>query len=242
MHSHTFALIAAMLVLSITHLWAGRLHFDNPRRRRSWLSFAGGVSVTYVFLDLLPELAEAQEVLRERFAAIEFLEDHVYLVALVGLAGFYGIESFVRRRRRIESRADSSESDAVFWIHIASFSVYNALIGYLMVEREPYQEHLPAFVVAMGFHFLVTDYGLRSHHDEIYDRRGRWVLSAAIIIGTLFGIASQVSEAFVSVLAAFIAGGAILNVMKEELPKETTSRFRAFAMGVVIASVVLTIE
>lgn len=242
MNSMILELTAAMLVLAIVHLVAGRLQFDNPRRRRSWLSFAGGVSVTYVFLDLLPELAEAQGVLQERFAAMEFLEDHVYLVALFGLAGFYGVESYVRRRRRIDSRTSSSESDAVFWIHIASFAVYNALIGYLMVEREPYQEHLPAFVVAMGLHFLVTDYGLRNHHDEIYDRRGRWVLSAAIVIGTLFGMTAEVSEAFVSVLAAFIAGGAILNVMKEELPKETTSRFGAFAVGVVIASVLLTIE
>ncbi|HUP50696.1 MAG TPA: hypothetical protein VNA04_18120 [Thermoanaerobaculia bacterium] len=234
-------LAVAMIVLVVVHLLAGKLRFKTRKRRRAWLSAAGGISVTYVFLDLLPELAEGQEVLRDRFAGLAFLEDHVYLVALAGLAGFYGVEVFVRHRRKPESRAPTSEDDWVFWIHIASFAVYNALIGYLMVEREPYEEHLPAYTVAMSLHFLVTDYGLRDHHDAIYDRKGRWVLGGAIALGYLFGMLAQVSEALVSVVAAFVAGGAILNVMKEELPEERRGQFPAFASGVVVAAILLTV-
>ncbi len=37
----------------------------------------------------------------------------------------------------------------------------------------------------------------------------------------------------------FLAGGVILNVLKEELPKERASRFRAFAAGVVAYTLVL---
>ena len=48
---------------------------------------AGGLSVAYVFVHLLPELAEALEG-GERPA---FLESPVYLVALVGLAVLSGV-------------------------------------------------------------------------------------------------------------------------------------------------------
>ncbi|MDP9369024.1 MAG: hypothetical protein M3Q03_12220 [Chloroflexota bacterium] len=53
----------------------------------------GGVSAAYVFVHLLPDLSEAQETVAEaageRFSG---LENHVYLLALLGLATFYGIE------------------------------------------------------------------------------------------------------------------------------------------------------
>ena len=234
-------LTAAMLVLVAVHLTAGRLHVRDPLRRTSWLSFAGGVSVTYVFLELLPEMAEAQHVLAGEVAALEFLEHHVYLVALAGLAAFYGIETWVRNRRRSEVPA-SDESDSVFWIHIGAFAVYNVLVGYLMVEREPYEQHLPAYTIAMALHFVVTDFGLRSHHDTLWERKGRFVLAAAIAAGYALGLQAQVPEAFVSVIAAVVAGGAILHVMKEELPEENASRFAPFLAGVVIASILLAIR
>ena len=45
------------------------------------------------------------------------------------------------------------------------------------------------------------------------------------------GVAGDVSEAALAVLFAFLAGGVVLNVLKEELPEERQSRFWAFALG-----------
>ncbi len=61
---------------------------------------AGGVSVAYVLVHLLPELAEQQETLREAIAEpLGFVENHVYLVALFGLAVFYGLERLAESSR-----------------------------------------------------------------------------------------------------------------------------------------------
>lgn len=54
-------------------------------------------------------------------------------------------------------------------------------------------------------------------------------------IGAVF----EVREALIAVLVAFLAGGVILNVIKEELPKESESRWRVFAVGVVGYTIVL---
>ena len=83
----------------------------------------------------------------------------------------------------------------------------------------------------MGLHFAVTDFGLREHHKDAYGRVGRWMIAAAVLLGWAIGFAGDVSEATLAMILAFLAGGVILNVLKEELPEERESRFWAFAFG-----------
>ena len=42
------------------HLFGAKLRFLDETPRSRWLSAAGGVSVAYVFVHVLPELAEGQ--------------------------------------------------------------------------------------------------------------------------------------------------------------------------------------
>jgi len=237
------ALLAAGL--AIIHLYSGRMCFLDVLPRSRWLSAAGGVSVAYVFVHLLPDLAEEQETIREVTGeGLNFLEYHVYLVALVGLAVFYGLERSARvsrLRRRGAGEEDSTEA-GVFWLHVASFAGYNALIGYLLLHREePGFQSLILFAFAMGVHFVVNDYGLRTHHKSAYDRVGRWVLVAGILSGWVVGLFFEVSEAAIAVLFGFLAGGVIMNVLKEELPEERESRFWAFALGAAVYAVILLV-
>lgn len=148
------------------------------------------------------------------------------------------------RRSRAEGGGGRGGEDAtgagVFWLHTASFALYNALIGYLMLHREePGLGSLALFAFAMGVHFVVNDFGLREDHKGVYDRAGRWVLAAAIFAGWAVGILSEVSEAAIAVLFAFLAGGVVMNVLKEELPEERESRFWAFALGAALYAAIL---
>ncbi|HEV2109006.1 MAG TPA: hypothetical protein VGR16_12135 [Thermomicrobiales bacterium] len=228
----------AVFVLALTHLFAGKLRWLNEIPRSRWLSMASGVSVAYIFVHLLPELNEGQEVVKEKAGeALATLDHHVYLLALVGLVTFYGLErvaSTSRATRRAATDEDRT-TEGVFWLHVISFGLYNALIGYLLVHRDPENRGdvrgLILFAVAMALHFVVNDYGLREHHKTAYDRIGRWVLAAAIVLGWVIGLVFEVSEAALFVLLALIAGGVILNVLKEELPEERQSRFWAFGLG-----------
>ncbi|MHB0858842.1 MAG: hypothetical protein ACYC5M_14905 [Anaerolineae bacterium] len=53
------------------------------------------------------------------------------------------------------------------------------------------------------------------------------------------GVAFQVHEALVGVLFAFLSGGIILNILKEELPDERASSFGAFSLGALIYAALL---
>lgn len=219
----------------LVHLFAGKLRFLDVIPRSIWFSMAGGVSVAYVFLHIFPELQEAQERIGRGFP---WVERHVYLVSLFGLAVFYGLERTMKssQQRRGEKPGSgegaTTVSSGIFWLHILAFAVYNALIGYLLVHREQQDlRGLLLFSGAMALHFFVNDYGLRQDHKDSYRRIGRWLLAAAIVIGWIFGLATTVGGAATAVLFAFLAGGVVLNVLKEELPEERQSRFLPFAFG-----------
>ncbi len=237
----TTATAAAAAVLVLVHLFSDRLRFLHGLPRSSWLSLAGGMSVAYVFVHLLPELNEAQEAIeQEAGGLLSFTEDHVYLVALLGLALFYGLESAHRRgaEARIEPR--KPHSARVFWVAITSFGFYNILVGYLLLHR--YRQglrELLLFALAMALHLLVTDYGLKEDHHDRFIHMGRWILASALLVGVGVGAVAQLSDAVVGVLIGFLGGGVILNVMKEELPEEQESRFWAFAAGTVIYTGIL---
>jgi hypothetical protein len=231
------------IALALVHIFAGKLRFLEATPRSIWLSFASGVSVAYVFVHILPELSQAQETITEAVGeTLAFLEHHVYLLALLGLAIFYGLEraALVSRQRNQKAGKGDVTEIGVFWLHIVSFALYNALIGYLLLHREePGVLSLCFFFLAMALHFVVNDFGLRENHKHVYHKLGRWILAAAIIVGWGIGVGSELSPAAIALLFAFLAGGVILNVLKEELPEERQSRFWAFALGAGIYAVLL---
>jgi hypothetical protein len=99
------AFLAAM-GLAVVHLLAGKLRFLRGIPRSRWLSIAGGISVAYVFVHLLPELSQGQEVIvRAVSDGFAFLEHHVYLVALGGLISFYGLERAAQTSRQRQREA-----------------------------------------------------------------------------------------------------------------------------------------
>lgn len=221
--------VLAALALAVVHLLAGAITRGLGRVRSHWLSFAGGVSVAYVFVRLIPELAAArQEVAREFW-----VEEAIFAVGLAGLVVFYVLEHVARRSRSDSQRRDGEDCTppGVFWVHMVSFSIYNGLIGYLLVDRVSEHESIPLYTLALGLHFLVTDDGLRRHHRDRYHDRGRWILAAVILGGAALGHLVPVHDVALHLLAAFLAGGIILNVLKEEVPAERESRIGAFTLG-----------
>lgn len=240
--------LAAAVALALVHFFAERLTFLDRIPRSGWLSFGGGVSVAYVFVHLLPEVGAGGEAVAA-WLPLAFLEHHVYLVALSGFVAFYGLERLaVRSKDDPESaggggeaageRDRASSPSGVFWVHVGSFTVYNVLIGYTLHHREDFAS-LVLFTVAMALHFVVNDYGLREHHRRLYHDVGRWLVSAAVVTGTALAFVFPLGESLFSTVLAFLAGGIVLNVVKEELPEERRSRFSAFAAGAALYTTVL---
>jgi hypothetical protein len=119
--------------LALLHLFASTLKGPSWLPQRHWISLAGGISIAYIFLDVFPELAHAQEKIEHVGGWVEYLERHVYILALLGLALFCGLDKWALRSRahnQTMSEADHT-TIGVFWIHIAAFAIHNGILGYL---------------------------------------------------------------------------------------------------------------
>jgi hypothetical protein len=284
------------------------LHLAAPRIRKLPLvpetatgSFAGGLAVSYVFLHLLPEIAEGNEAIGKALTAVveptPLVDLAIFLVALAGFTAFYGLERLARRatsadtgRLAAATPADTSTEPApiagtsrataptsptrpstvrapgaraltgqpdeppasapvarepagVYWLHLSSFMVYNALITYTMPLRlRTGIGFAVLFTVAMGLHFVLTDRGLEKHYPRRFGLSGRLVLAGALLLGwAAAALVAPTSALLVALLTALLGGSILLNVFKEELPSGTRSSFPWFLTGLTVYAVLLAI-
>jgi zinc transporter ZupT len=241
------ALLSLLLTvgLALIHPFVGKMPLHRIMPRSHWLSLAGGVSIAFTFVFLLPELSSRQrDVQTSDHPIIVYLEHHVYLMALAGLIAFYALEHVAQRTREREDGpgAYAHAKHRVFWLHILAFAGYNAVIGYLLLRRS---EHgpgaaLPLFL-AMALHFMANDLSLREHYEEDYNRIGRWALAPGVLIGWVIAWVAVIPQATLALLFAFLAGGIILNALKEELPGERESHIGIFTLAAAIYAVMLVI-
>ena len=226
---------ALVIGLGLLHVYAGHLPISGTRFERHWASFGAGVSLAYVFVDVLPLLARHEMSLAPQgHGAGNGLIQSVYPIALAGLAAFYCLELIARRQRLTHSsnpQATSAE-DGVFWVHMAAFALYNGVLGYLLRETEDHGLFACLLLfVALALHFVVTSTSLRQHHQLLYDRYGRWLLAFTVVCGYLLGTQYMVEPTTIALLWAIVVGGLILNVFKDELPEHRNASMPAFLSG-----------
>lgn len=232
--------LAAILVL------AANINTLRGTPRSRWLSFAGGVAVTYVFLQLLPELTRAQQKMTEHHGSEHhgsgtWLRQHLlFLVSLAGAAALFGIERAAKRTKQMRKERGAEERSAawVFWLHAILMSVYVAFVAYLLFHREQPAE-VAVLGVVMALHFSGIAVGLAEDYASLYSTRGRWVLAAAVLAGGAYSYVATLPERVHHLVLSGLAGAVIFSVIKEEIPPEQQSRFWAVAAGIALAATLL---
>lgn len=240
--SPVLASLLTVAALAAVHLCAGATASLRHQWRPRALSAAAGVGVGYVFLELMPDLAERQDLIDTR-GFLPALEKHVYLLALIGLTVFFAVEVTSRRSRRRSRRSGTSEftANGAYWFSVLSFFVLNTSIGYAVASPgDEAVEPLWLFALAMGLHFLANDCALVEHHGERYERTGRWLLAGGLLAGWLIGMVPrfEIPPVALALVLAFIAGSTIFNILRNELPDtDRSADVVAFALGAAVYAV-----
>ncbi|MBW4621794.1 MAG: hypothetical protein KME17_20815 [Cyanosarcina radialis HA8281-LM2] len=257
-----------ILTLSVTcfHLFTGKLHWLKVISPKRWLSFSGGVAIAYVLVDILPSLSQDQQSIIQAGDAIasSFMRQ-VYVVTLVGLLAFYGLEilamesskshnsvsyltpalagkgkpisSFSTKLDRPD-RFSFNKVPKTFWLHLASSAISNVLFSYLLNHTAKTLDCLLLFV-ALTLHYLVVDRNLQRSQKVAYDRIGRWVLIGALWLGWTLRLIMPVGGVAIAFLKAFLAGGVILGVLTREIPERQESCFWSFVSGAAVYTTIL---
>jgi hypothetical protein len=234
-HPYTFA---AALLLASVYVFGHWLRFKS--RRQWWVSIAGGVSVSTIFIDLLPEISDRQAKFSTAAHHGEslFPEQAIYIAALVGFVLFYGLEYLVAA-----SASEDGKPGGIFSIfRIAAFAGYSSLIAYLLVHEEwDGARSLALYAMAMALHLLLVDYSLSGGHYGLYESHGRWILALAVLAGWSAGIFTSIPEQWLARITGFVSGGVIMNTLVVELPEGRGGRFWAFALAATAYALVLIV-
>ncbi len=229
-----FALTIFMAVLHI----ASPLLLRIPKRYQDAVtSFAGGTAIAYVFLHILPDLADGQVAFVNEvsidFIPAPLIASGIFLIALLGMLVFYGLESWVR--------VDTGPTQLAYISHVGAYAVLNVVITYTMPARvETGLDFALLFAVAFGLHFLLTDRNLAEAHPTRFSHLTRWILVGALFFGYLLAaVFPPTTELAVAIPVAFLSGSILTSVFREELPDAKVAKFGWFTFGVTVYAVLL---
>lgn len=238
------SLIIALLFAAI-FLFGGRLAYrPGDRRYRRFLSFAAGIAVAYVFVDVMPALGRMRDIAvdsQSEFYRV-FPEYSVYIWAMAGFLAFYCLETMVARPQQGPEHPAGDHGGAApwqAWVHIGGFAVYAWMLTYIMVWKLHETLALCIYGVAMGMHIFPVACNLRSHYQKVYDRRGAYLLALASLAGWATGLALDIPKPILVNLVAVVAGGVIVNTSISELPKEGEGRHWPFLTGALVYTALL---
>ena len=239
------SLIIALLFAAI-FLFGGRLAYrPGQRGHRRFLSFAAGIAVAYVFVDMMPALGRMRDIAMQSQSDFYrmFPEYSVYLWAMVGFLAFYCLETMVAKPGRegpeIHEGGHGRAAPWQAWVYIGGFAVYAWMLTHIMVWKFHDTPALCLYGVAMGMHIFPVACHLRSHYQATYDRRGAFVLALAVLAGWATGRGLAIPTPILVNVVALVAGGVIVNSSIAELPKAGEGRRWPFLAGALLYTALL---
>lgn len=241
--SHMWIALAATLFLMLAHALSAWVSRSALAQGYGFVSFAGGVSVGYVFLDMLPNLVEYNKPIGEFLISNQWLtpftELLIYIIALAGFLVYYGLDLFAERYQMVRH-----DDRLMYRLHLAMFGIYNVLITYTMSLRAlTGLTYTLLFTFAMALHFILTDRKFCRFYPLQFNHLGRVVLVSALFFGWLLSVVfDPVRVLFVAFLTAFLAGSILLNVFREELPESSLASFRWFVLGALLIASILLLQ
>lgn len=240
---HLWVALAATLFLILFHYLSPWFADHLPGKGRAFVSFAGGVAVAYVFLDMLPNLVEYNKPIGRYLINNQWLtpftELLIYIVALLGFLIYYGLDLFAERYYKA-----GHNDKMVYELHLAMFCLYNFLITYTMSLRALASITATVlFTFAMALHFVLTDRKFSRFYRKQFNRLGRFVLICALLVGWFCSVIfDPVNVLIAALMLAFLAGSVLLNVFREELPAAGLTSYFWFSFGTLFIMFVLLLQ
>ncbi len=212
--------VLMLAVVQVAYPWIERQSKNHMARITA---FAGGIAVGYAALYLLPKIGNyTASFTNGRPDLAELFQYQLYFFLLAGVVVY-----FLTHSPRTEGRT----SPAV--LSGGAFLLYSFMTGSVL-EELPRPGYFPYILAggAMCLHFLGICHQLRERDTAGFDRYMRWMLAASTLMGWIAGTLDMLSKGAVAMIVAFLGGGILVNVLREEWPEGTPGRSAPFLVGV----------
>lgn len=211
--------------------------------RKRLISFAAGISVTYIFLVLLPEVYEGTR----------HLNQHMFLFILLGFVTFHLIEKHIFQH----TNKDKLYHELTI-VHRGSLFIYHVLVGIVivrLVKENVFTGIL--FFLPLVFHSAINDIVVHRSHEILHEKnhklrrqalRKRMMhpikklfFASSTIMGVLIALAVAIPPKIGFALTGLVVGMLFLLVIRETIPPDKEGDATFFAIGVLTYSIIIAL-
>lgn len=214
------AIIYGTLV-SLLHFFSDYFSLKLIKYKEKLLSFGAGVSIAYLFLELLPQIHEAVKPLRELS----------YISILIGFASFHLLEKYIYQHAKAEQLFKKLKQ-----VHSIGFFIYYFIVGIVLYHIT--NQSLVAgslFLIPVLFHASISSASAKEIHEEIKENKyWKLFLSSSTILGVLVFYFFNIPLIVIFILLGFVIGALFYIIIKDILPEQKEGDPKYFILGAII--------
>jgi hypothetical protein len=211
------------IMLVIVHFFSEKFHLLRHIQRMKFISFTGGIFISYLILHILPEV----------FVGDAFLNRVAMIFVLIGFSLFHLMEKYVYRheRRREQLKRELKE------VHSIAFFLYHFLLGVVLIsiiDQLNLMEGILFFIPLLLIAF-VSSISLKGIHGQIRQKKSvKAMLSISPLLGVVISTFFPLTNLLHSMLLGFVVGALLFIVIVDSIPKERKGEPVFFILGVTL--------
>ncbi|PIN73270.1 hypothetical protein COV20_03500 [Candidatus Woesearchaeota archaeon CG10_big_fil_rev_8_21_14_0_10_45_16] len=202
------------IVIAVTHYYANRVKVRRRHYSQKVISFAAGISITYVLLELFPTFTEVA-------LSISKL---LFISLLIGFITHHLIEKEIYKHNRSHQLVKLISIEE----NVFSF-VYHVILGVVFVTlfQESLLEGIIAFIPILTF-TLVSTLPMEPHHSK-------WkaaLMASSTVLGVLFALLwKTIPVGFEFFLVGLATGVLLFTVIRHHIPFGRDGNIGYFTIG-----------
>ncbi|MEK6984436.1 MAG: hypothetical protein AABX33_07720 [Nanoarchaeota archaeon] len=220
---HILSLILAG-IMSFVDYFTEQNHSKKISRNPKLVSFSAGVAISYILLNLFPEIAS--------FAIID--GKRIFLYSLVGFISLNLIEQYIHKGiGKLKSRIKQHK-----YVHVFYFFGYNFFVGVMIANfTSKGLAHALLFFIPFLLYIIVE---ILPQEFEFKSPAFKIFYSMAPLFGAIFGVYNiDFAMSIFGELMALLAGTLLYIVIRESLPSDEAERPFYFIIGVLFYTMII---
>ena len=215
------------VILGIVHFFGEQINEKLIAPASIITSFSAGISVSYVFLMLLPELHKG----------FGQFGDYTFLFAMVGFAGVHMIEKAIYRHEKTleDIKRDFKELHSVFLF------IYHLGMGtvlFYILRTSPLEGTL--FFIPLLLHTAISSLSLKELNEDVLDITSvKILISVSGVAGVLIASFTGVSFGQFHVILGIITGMFLHVVISDSMEAEAKGETWSFLLGIILYSLLI---
>ena len=215
-------------ILALVHFFSHKIEIKSKLWNTRLISFVAGISVTYVFLSLLPEA----------YGSFERFDRLIFVFIVAGFTAVHVAEKYFYKNSHRKSELQLNLKE----VHSASFFLYYFLLGTILVDlssQGPIRATL--FFIPILFYAAVGLVSLNKIHTKVVGSKlFKAILSTSTIAGALLAEFLFSTRIIFDTLFAFVIGAFIYIALIDFIPKEKNGNPLFFTIGTIIYTILIT--